>query len=38
MLKKEHGMKVKLRRNFGSVIILNEKGKDDGEKNGQCNI
>jgi len=38
MQKKEHAMKVKLRQNIGYVVILNEKGKDDGEKNGQCKI
>jgi len=24
--------------NLGYVVILNEKGKDDGERNGQCKI
>ena len=38
MLKKDHAMKVKVRGNLGYVVILNEKGKYDGEKNGQCKI
>jgi len=33
MLKKDHAMKVKVRGNLGYVVILNDKGKDDVEKN-----